>query len=119
MTKIQGAFAGYTRNWGITLPKHVHEHEESDEMWSHDWRIQYRFGTDVQGEVLDFRASHRMTNDRHDRLYESGETEEPPGNHDMIMYPAGATAAQERATEEAYRRHDRDAAKELERKGFE
>jgi len=118
MTTIQRAFAEYFRNWSITLPNDVVQHHEPGEIRSHGWRIQYQFGIGEDGEFLDFYASHRMTNDRHVRLYESGHTEDLPAYHDMIVYPAGATADQERAAREAYERHNRDVARELKRKGF-
>jgi hypothetical protein len=40
------------------------------------WEISYLFGSDEKGEYLDYYASHRMTNDRHVRIYADGRRED-------------------------------------------
>ena len=42
------------------------------------WAIWYLFGADEHGEYLDYYAAHRMTDDRHVRIYASGEREDLP-----------------------------------------
>jgi hypothetical protein len=42
------------------------------------WEISYLFGSDEKGEYLDYYASHRMTNDRHVRIYADGRREDLP-----------------------------------------
>ncbi len=42
------------------------------------WAIWYLFGEDKRGEYLDYYASHRMTDDRHVRIWEDGGTESLP-----------------------------------------
>lgn len=42
------------------------------------WDISYLFGSDEKGEYLDYYASHRMTNDRHVRIYADGQREDLP-----------------------------------------
>ena len=42
------------------------------------WAIWYLFGSDENGEYLDYYASHRMTDDRHVRIYAHGSTQDLP-----------------------------------------
>lgn len=36
------------------------------------WAIWYLFGSDEKGDYLEYDASHRITNDRHIRIYSDG-----------------------------------------------
>jgi len=118
MNKIEEAFADYFEHWGIRLPAEALQARQSGEIRSHGWAIQYQFGTNERGAFLDFYASHRMTNDRHLRIYESGRTEELPAYFDMIVYPANATKNQREQAEREYRQHNAKVSEELKRKGF-
>jgi hypothetical protein len=42
------------------------------------WVIWFCFGIDSKGEYLDYYASHRMTDDKHTRLYDDGNIEHLP-----------------------------------------
>jgi hypothetical protein len=50
-------------------------------------------------------ASHRMTNDRHVRIDELGETEDLPAYRDMIIYPDNATKSQKNQTQQRYQKN--------------
>jgi len=116
MNKVDEVFADYFRNWGIRLPTEVLQDRQPGEIRSHGWVIQYQFGANEGGAFLDFYASHRMTNGRHLRIYESGETEDLPAYWDMIIYPA--TKSQKNLAERKYQQHNAEVSKELKRKGF-
>jgi hypothetical protein len=59
------------RGRGATQPRAGHLVQEG-------WAIWFRFGSDEDGEYLDYYAAHRMTNDRHVRLRDSGTEEDLP-----------------------------------------
>ena len=58
--------------WSIELPKEAVENRQRGKIVKSGWTIWYLFGTDEAGDYLDYYASHRMTNDRHVRLYANG-----------------------------------------------
>ncbi len=118
MNKIDEVFADYFRHWDIRLPTEALQRCQPGEIRSHGWMIQYQFGTNERGAFLDFYASHRMTNDRHLRIYESGETEDLPAYGDMIIYPPNATKNQKKQAEREYQQHNAEVSKELKSKGF-
>ena len=80
--------------------------------------IQFLFGTDDKGEFLDYYATHRMTNDRHVRIYADGETVDLPTVSDMIVYPKGSTPEDEKRIEADYYAENRRVAELLKAKGF-
>ena len=82
------------------------------------WTIHYLFGTDEQGDYLDFYAQHRMTNDRHVRIRATGETEMLPAILDAVAFPPDASDEQRRQVEQACRRHNISVTEGLRRKGF-
>ena len=58
--------------WSIELPEEAVENRQRGKIVKSGWTIGYLFGTDEAGDYLDYYASHRMTNDRHVRLYADG-----------------------------------------------
>ena len=71
MSRIDKIFSDYFKNWNIQLPGEAFQSRESGTIHSHGWLIQYQFGSNERGAYLDFDAFNRMTNDRHERIYES------------------------------------------------
>jgi len=59
-----------------------------------------------------------MTNDRHLRIYASGETEGLPALSDMIIYPADASPEQQKKIEQKHARHNKSVMAILKQKGF-
>lgn len=118
MKQITKVFAEYFENWNITLPSEAVEKRVLGKIQSRGWTIQYQFGSNDSGEFLDFYASHRMTNDRHVRIYETGEVEYLPAFQDFMVYPANASEDQKRQIEAEYHEHNRTVDEELRRKGF-
>lgn len=118
MNQIPNIFADYFKNWDITLPPEAIENRLPVKIQSRGWTIQYQFGSNDHGDFLDFYASHRMTNDRHVRIYETGETKSLPAFQELIIYPADADEAEKERIEKEYSEHNRRIAEELRRKGF-
>ena len=61
------------------------------------WTISMRFdiGAEDGRERLDYYAMHRMTNDRHVRMYAAGEEEDLPAMLESYVIPQGATVAEQ------------------------
>jgi hypothetical protein len=73
MERIADNFARKFAHWDITLPEENVRHRRRGRIVQAGWTIWYLFGRDERGEYLDYYACHRMTNDRHVRLYENGD----------------------------------------------
>lgn len=65
-------------HWAIRLPPEDVAHRRRGRIDQEGWTIWYLFGGDDRGEYVDYYATHRMTDDRHVRIYASGEREELP-----------------------------------------
>lgn len=65
-------------NWAIRLPQEDVAQRRRGRINSEGWAIWYLFGIDDRGEYLDYYAAHRMTDDRHVRIYSGGEREDLP-----------------------------------------
>ena len=118
MTRVAERFARYFANWDITLPDSNLTSRERGEIRQRGWHIQFLFDTDERGEYLDFYATHRMTNDRHHRIYEDGTVKHLEACEDFVVYPADATEEQEREATERFRNHNARVLADLKRKGF-
>ncbi len=62
-------------DWDINLPQEDVAQRRRGRINHKGWAIWYMFGVDDRGEYLDYYAAHRMTNDRHVRIYADGEQE--------------------------------------------
>jgi hypothetical protein len=84
------------------------------------WTIWTRFdiGTEDGRERLDYYAMHRMTNDRHVRLYADGEEEGLPAMAEGYVIPRGATVAEREEVRDKHFAHNQAVEKLLEEKGF-
>ena len=69
-------------------------------------------------EHLDYSAMHRMTNDRHVRLYADGDEEDLPAMQEGYVVPQGATVAEQEAARDKYYSSNQAVEKLLEEKGF-
>jgi hypothetical protein len=115
---IASAFAEYFSTWEIRLPKENLRERTPGEIQSHGWIIRFRFSEDSRGEFLDFYASHRMTNDRHQRLYADGTVEDLEALLDWVVYPPDANEEQRKEAERQYREHNERVQLELDRNGI-
>lgn len=119
MNNIQKAFDAAFSHWGIILPLETLASQQPGNLSAQGWSVQYQFGQDERGHFLDYYATNRMTNDRHVRIYESGESASLPSSREFIIYPAGATKEDEQKADQEYYEYNRKVGEELKRKGFE
>lgn len=109
---IAEAFAGHFVPWGLTLPVDDLRNRRRGRIWRYGWNVQYLFGSDSNGEYLEYYATHRMTNDSHVRIDQSGESTGLEALSD-VMY-ISKEGERERLEE-----HDKRVAQELREKGFD
>jgi hypothetical protein len=64
--------------WAIELPQEAVAQHRRGRINAEGWAIWYLFGVNERGEYLDYYAAHRMTDDRHVRIYADGEREDLP-----------------------------------------
>jgi hypothetical protein len=113
--QIPTVFAQYFDHWHITLPDDAVKTQLPGKIQLSGWYIQYKFDFNDRGKYLDFYASHRMTNDRHLRIYASGEIEGLSALLDMFFFPANDTPEQK----DEIRQLNKRVRDELKQKGFE
>jgi len=117
MKIIANLFAETFAHWGIRLPDADLRERRAGYITEAGWLIQYCFGQDDTGEFLDFYASHRMTDDRHTRLYSDGRTQDLPG---LVGFRVGSEdPVEDKRLELEYRRQNREIADMLCAKGFD
>ena len=111
-------FAEYFAHWQITLPPGHVERRERGHVSGSGWSIAYLFGSDERGEYLDFYATHRMTNERHERLYADGGSESLPAPLPFMVFPPNATPEDKARIEREYYAHNQQVGALLRAKGF-
>ncbi|MBU8921649.1 MAG: hypothetical protein KOO63_07495 [Bacteroidales bacterium] len=72
---IKLLFAKSFANWDIILPEDDLAKRGRGKICKAGWAIWYLFGSDNNGEYLDYYSAHRMTGDSHVRIYDDGQTE--------------------------------------------
>lgn len=116
MDRVAAVFHEQFANWGLELPAAILRKRRSGFIQSQGWLIQYAFGRNRFGEYVDYYASHRMTNDRHVRLYVSGRRQHLAAL--ASMYPTSEDPKKAARAEAAYLRRNRRIARSLVDKGF-
>lgn len=111
--EIEGQFAKEFEHWGITLPKADVEGRQGGHIFDSGWHIGYVWGEDAGEEYLEYLAQHRMTNDRHVRIWASGRTERLPAQELGYVLDPDATAEEEERAREEYFTRNREIADEL------
>jgi hypothetical protein len=107
-------------HWAIELPDDAMSSGVVWLMVQRGWTIWTRFDSDAEEgrKRLDYYAMHRMTNDRHIRLYADGEEEDLPAMAQGYGVPQGATEAQREAARAKYFADNQAVEKLLQEKGF-
>lgn len=118
MTRIEEIFSDYFEHWEIRLPEETVCSRQRGEIQSHGWHIQYLFGEDDQGEYLDFFTTHRMTNDRHVRIYALDKVISLPSYQEFMIFPANVSEEEKQRNEEEYYAQNRRVSELLKEKGF-
>jgi len=113
MELIKKEFEAYFSNWKIELPDKNLNDRLNGYLNKSGWLIQYCFGIENGMEYLDFYASHRMTNDRHIRIYENGETEGLPSYWESFVVDSDGQGKKK------YEENNKKVTKMLIEKGFD
>ena len=118
--QIRQRFNRAFANWEIKLPV---EAMSLGVVWiivQRGWTIWTRFDVGVEDgrEHLDYYVMHRMTNDRHVRLYANGKEESLPVITQGYSYSEDATEVEKEAARDKYFAHNQAVEKLLEEKGF-
>lgn len=85
MNEIESQFNAAFANWGIRLPPDHLAARRRGKINQAGWAIWYLFGSDDDGEYLDYYSSHRMTNDSHIRIHADGREESLPSHFGMRL----------------------------------
>ena len=85
MKNMKKRFNDVFSPWDIRLPEKDVTNRRRGKISEAGWVIWYLFGSDERGEYLDYYASHRMTSDRHIRIYTTGERESLPSIQTMRL----------------------------------
>ena len=117
MLRAAAVFAEHFHHWRLRLPERAVRERRRGEIRARGWRIRYLFGRDERGEYVDYYASHRMTDDVHVRIYESGECAALPAIiSGYICNPA--IPGDEERRRAGFFAANRRIAEELREKGF-
>ena len=116
MQAIEQFFNDYFANWDIRLPTSELAVGARGQIVKRGWTIWLLYDSDDKGEYLDFYASHRMTNDRHERIRSDGTHESLETISEFYVIPKDSTKA-EAAKKEFFERN-RAVDKMLREKGF-
>ena len=118
LAAIANTFAQYFQHWNIQLPLEDMETRRPGKILQQGWVIEYVFGSTEDEEFLDFYAGHRMTNDRHVRIFANGRAEGLEAMQDSYGYPANADEATRRKAEDEFFTFNRAVFARLKAKGF-
>lgn len=118
--QIRQQFNRHFAHWNIELPVDALPPGQVWSILQRGWSIQLRFYTDTEDgrNHLDYYAMHRMTNDRHCRMYADGDEESLPAMEYMYAIPANATEEEEEEAQAKYIARNQEIGKLLEEKGF-
>jgi len=110
-TEISKKFAEYFAHWKIELPPGAEDAADRGTIFKAGWTINYLFGCDRE-KYVEFYATHRMTNDRRHRIYESGWVDDVDGIQEMYMYDSKVPGSEEEA-KKRYIHHNQRVDEEL------
>ena len=101
MLKIKEIFNQRFQRWDIHLPEEDLHQRRKGQIQAQGWTINYCFDSENGREYLEYFASHRMTNDTLNRIYEDVTTE-------LVGYCQEFYLADDSRAEEAYLEHNRN-----------
>ena len=118
--KLRQRFNSVFANWKIELPVDAMSPGVVWQIVQCGWTIWtcFEIGADHGREHMDNYALHRMTNDRHVRLYADGDEEGLPAMAEGYVIPQGATETVREKVREEYYAHNQAVKKLLDEKGF-
>lgn len=113
------SFKDYFAHWNIELSDEAIAHLKQGQIVQivkAGWTIKVLFGKDAQGEFMDFYAGHRMTNDRHLRVYVDGTVQGLPTLLDFRI--CSDDPQEEERREQEFQSTNRKVMELLDKKGF-
>ncbi len=116
MKNIENRFNDVFLPWDIRLPEEDVTNRRRGKIIEAGWAIWYLFGSDERGEYLDYYASHRMTTDRHTRIYANGDEEYLLTIQSMRM--VSRDPEEDARLETEYFARNQKVSRMLEEKGF-
>jgi hypothetical protein len=111
MELIKERFDEKFLNWQIELPLEELQQRKKGSIHKAGWTINYRFGQENGKEYLEYFASHRMTNDTLNRIYQDG-------TEILVGYCQEFYLAGDQKAEQEYTEHNRKFYREVEEKGL-
>lgn len=108
---IKQTFDETFARWGIVLPEEDVVRRARGSIGKAGWSINYRFGVEGGVEYVEYFASHRMTNDTLNRIYEDGREE-------VVGYCQEFFAADDPEAERAYYAHNQRFYEEVKSRGL-
>lgn len=111
MLKVKEVFDERFRKWGIRLPDEDLQQRRRGKIQKDGWNINYHFGSEDGEEYIEYFASHRMTNDTLNRIYEDGTTK-------LVGYCQEFYLADNPQAEEEYQEHNRNFYSRVEELGL-
>jgi len=115
---IERSFRDYFRHWDIALPAAAVEARSPGHIFERGWHIGYVWDREDGEEYLEVLAQHRMTNDRHFRVFASGRVEQLPAAADFYSYGQDATDEEIERAERDYVEHNRRVYADLRMRGL-
>jgi len=116
MTNIESKFNDCFSHWDIRLPPADVKQRKRGKIVQMGWVIWYLWGSDERGEFLDYYASHRMTDDRHVRIYSDGFCEDLPAIRGLRL--CSSDPEEDARLEAAYYAENQEVSRMLREKGF-
>lgn len=116
MRRIEKRFSQAFQVWRIQLPPEAVEKRQRGKIVEAGWTIWFLFGSDDDGEYLDYYSSHRMTNDSHVRIYEDGRVESLESLWELR--PTSEDPNENARLEDEFWEHNERVARLLQEKGF-
>ena len=108
---MKESFDQHFQHWQIELPLTDFLHRRRGSINEQGWTINYRFGKEAEREFLEYFASHRMTNDTLNRIWEDG-----------VFEPRGACqefyASNDESARQAFIEHNREFYRQVEEAGL-
>jgi hypothetical protein len=116
--RVAEAFNAYFANFDIRIRPEEVVPGSRRAIGKRGWRITYRVDPDDAGfPSLEFYATHRMTNDRHVRIWADGHVDHLDAIHEFYSYDPKIPGSEEAAREE-YMRHNQAIARHLHGRGL-
>ena len=116
MGRIEEQFEQAFSYWRLQLPREAVERRQRGKIVEAGWTIWFLFGSDENGEYLDYYSSHRMTSDSHVRIHEDGRVESLESLWEMR--PTSEDPDENARLEDEFWEHNERVARMLQEKGF-